>query len=146
MPPSSTLPSPLGHRQADLGVLFREPGKGYEVLKYIHGSSDAATTSTTIPPTPDELKVDNIVLPWILMTLLDTLQARLIAEHPQSAKEALDLITDIFNDNKRSRTIALKADLRSLKLGDLSIDAYFRKIKSIATMLTSLGSTLVMMM
>ncbi|GKC72756.1 hypothetical protein Tco_1118639 [Tanacetum coccineum] len=41
---------------------------------------------------------------------------------------------------KRTRSIALKAELRSLKLGDLSIDAYFRKIESITTILTSLGS------
>ncbi|GKB09478.1 hybrid signal transduction histidine kinase M [Tanacetum coccineum] len=34
----------------------------------------------------------------------------------------------------------MKAKLRSLKLGDLTINAYFRKIKSIATILTSLGS------
>ncbi|GKD03013.1 hybrid signal transduction histidine kinase M [Tanacetum coccineum] len=74
------------------------------------------------------------------MILSDTLQARLVVEHPQSAKEACDLITEIFNDNKRSRTIALKAELRSLKLGDLSIDAYFQKIKSIATILRSLIS------
>nr|GEW69031.1 hybrid signal transduction histidine kinase M [Tanacetum cinerariifolium] len=40
----------------------------------------------------------------------------------------------------RSRSIALKAELSSLKLRDLSIDAYFRKIESIATILTSLGS------
>nr|GFB42616.1 hybrid signal transduction histidine kinase M [Tanacetum cinerariifolium] len=45
-----------------------------------------------------------------------------------------------FQNNKRSRTIALKAKSRSLKPGDLSIDAYFRKIESIATILTSLGS------
>ncbi|GJT75427.1 hybrid signal transduction histidine kinase M [Tanacetum coccineum] len=74
------------------------------------------------------------------MTLSDTLQARLVVEHPQSAKKAWDLITEIFNDNKRSHTIALKAELRSLKLGDLTIDAYFRKIESIATILISLGS------
>ncbi|GJV62107.1 hypothetical protein Tco_1468207 [Tanacetum coccineum] len=43
-------------------------------------------------------------------------------------------------DNERSRTIVLKAELRSLKLGDLCMDAYFRKIESIATILTSLGS------
>nr|GEW68593.1 hybrid signal transduction histidine kinase M [Tanacetum cinerariifolium] len=115
--------------------------KRYEVLKYIHGSSDAATTSTTIPPTLEELKVDNIVLSWILMTLSDTLQARLAVEHPQSAKEAWNLITEIFNDNKQSQTIALKAELRSLKLKDVSIDACFRKIKYIATMLTGLGSS-----
>ncbi|GJW67197.1 hypothetical protein Tco_0121621 [Tanacetum coccineum] len=34
----------------------------------------------------------------------------------------------------------MKAELRSLKLGDLSTDAYFHKIESIATILASLGS------
>ncbi|GJS50322.1 hypothetical protein Tco_0600443 [Tanacetum coccineum] len=40
------------------------------------------------------------------------------------------------------RSIALKAELRSLKLGDLSIDAYFCKIESMATILTSLESSI----
>ncbi|GJR30363.1 hybrid signal transduction histidine kinase M [Tanacetum coccineum] len=119
---------------------FKNLCKGYEVLKYILGSSDEATASTTIPPNPEELKVDIIVLSWILMTLSDTLQARLVMEDPQTAKEAWDLIAEIFNDNKRSRTIALKAELRPLRLVDLSIDAYFQKIKSITTILTCLGS------
>ncbi|GKC97554.1 hypothetical protein Tco_1167829 [Tanacetum coccineum] len=43
-------------------------------------------------------------------------------------------------DNKRSRSIALKENLRSMKLGYLSIDAYFCKIEYIATILSSLGS------
>nr|GFB46261.1 hybrid signal transduction histidine kinase M [Tanacetum cinerariifolium] len=34
----------------------------------------------------------------------------------------------------------MKAELRSLKLVDISIDAFFCKIESIVTMLTSLGS------
>ncbi|GKB00413.1 hybrid signal transduction histidine kinase M [Tanacetum coccineum] len=34
----------------------------------------------------------------------------------------------------------MKAELRPLKCGDLSINAYFRKIESISTILTSLGS------
>ncbi|GJT01063.1 DNA-directed DNA polymerase [Tanacetum coccineum] len=55
-------------------------------------------------------------------------------------KAAWDLIAEIFINNKCTRSIALKAKLRSLKLGDLSIDAYFRNIESIATILTSLGS------
>ncbi|GJW57343.1 hypothetical protein Tco_0104074 [Tanacetum coccineum] len=66
---------------------------------------------------------------------------RLVVERPKSPKDAWVLIIDIVKDNKRSRTIALKADLRSLKLGDLSMDAYFRKIESIAAILTSLGSS-----
>ncbi|GKD84898.1 ribonuclease H-like domain-containing protein, partial [Tanacetum coccineum] len=44
--------------------------------------------------------------------------------------------------NKRTRALSLKAELRSLKLGDLSIDAYFRKIEFIATILKGLGSPL----
>ncbi|GKA77567.1 hybrid signal transduction histidine kinase M [Tanacetum coccineum] len=62
------------------------------------------------------------------------------SKDPQTAKKACDLTVLIFNDNKRTRSIALKENLRSLKLGDLSIDAYFHKIESIATILTSLGS------
>nr|GEU82282.1 hybrid signal transduction histidine kinase M [Tanacetum cinerariifolium] len=81
--------------------LFENLCKGYEVLKYIKGSSDDATTSTTTPLTPEELKVDTVVLSWIFTTLSDTFQARLVVEHPQSAKKAWDLIIEIFNDNKR---------------------------------------------
>ncbi|GJT93555.1 hypothetical protein Tco_1082400 [Tanacetum coccineum] len=87
----------------------------YEVSKYIHCFLVDASTSTPTPLTLEELKVDNIVLSWIFTTLSHDLQAR-------------------------SHTIELKAELRSLKLGDLSMDAYFRKIESIATILTSLGS------
>nr|GEX20707.1 hybrid signal transduction histidine kinase M [Tanacetum cinerariifolium] len=100
----------------------------YEVLKYLYCASAVVTTGTPTPLTPKELNVDSIVLSWILMTLSDTLQAQLVVENPKSAKEAWDLITEIFHDNKCSRTIALKAKLRSLKLGDLRIDAYFRKM------------------
>nr|GEU40967.1 hybrid signal transduction histidine kinase M [Tanacetum cinerariifolium] len=85
------------------------------------------------------LKIDSVVLSWIFMTLSKTLQARLVVEDPQTAKESWDLIAEIFNDNKLTCCIALKAKLYSLKLSDLSIDAYYRKIESIDTILTSLG-------
>ncbi|GJT11133.1 hypothetical protein Tco_0858175 [Tanacetum coccineum] len=64
----------------------------------------------------------------------------MVVEHTRPAKEAWHLITDIFKDNKHSHTIALKAELPSRKLGDLTIDVYIRKIESIATILTTLGS------
>ncbi|GJY05789.1 hybrid signal transduction histidine kinase M [Tanacetum coccineum] len=68
-----------------------------------------------------------------------TKQAQLVVEDPQTAREAWDHLKKIVHDNKRTRSIALKAKLRSLKLGDLTIDAYFQKIESIDIMLTSLG-------
>ncbi|GJX06275.1 hypothetical protein Tco_1432400 [Tanacetum coccineum] len=57
-----------------------------------------------------------------------------------STAEWLKIDSINFNDNKRTRSIALKAELHSLKLGDLTIDAYFHKIKTIATIMTSLSS------
>ncbi|GJX17498.1 ribonuclease H-like domain-containing protein [Tanacetum coccineum] len=107
--------------------------------KYIHGSTTESTSSNPTPLTPEELKVDKIVLSWIFSTFSDSLQARLVVARPKSAKEAWDLITDIVKDNKRSRTNAFKAKLRSLKLGDQSMKT-FGKIESIITILASLDS------
>ncbi|GKA47116.1 hypothetical protein Tco_0739999 [Tanacetum coccineum] len=86
--------------------------QGYEVAKYIHGDSTATTTSTLTSFTPEELKVD----------IIDSVHSR------------------GTQNNKRSRTIASKVELRSIKLGDLTIEAYFQKIESFATILTMLGS------
>nr|GEY80771.1 ribonuclease H-like domain-containing protein [Tanacetum cinerariifolium] len=68
--------------------------------------------STMAPLTLEELKVDKIVLSWIFTTLSNTLHA----------------------------SATLKAELRSLKLGDLSMEAYFTKIEWIITIHASLDS------
>ncbi|GJW78892.1 ribonuclease H-like domain-containing protein [Tanacetum coccineum] len=107
---------------------------------YIHGVPNATRSSTSAPLTPEELKVDKIVLSWIFTTLSDPLQARLVVERPKSAKEAWDLISDIVKDNKGSRTNALTAELQSIKLGDLSMESYFCKTESVVTILTSLDA------
>lgn len=88
------------------------------------------SSSTPPPPDAEWLKIDTIILSWIFITLSKTLQQRLVVDNPQSAKEAWTILADIFQDNKRTSSIALKAELRSLKLGELSIDAYFRKIEN----------------
>ncbi|GJV89094.1 hypothetical protein Tco_1533032 [Tanacetum coccineum] len=122
------------------GYFCEQLCSSYEVSKYIHGSTVVSASSNPPPLTPEELKVDKIVLSWVFNTLSDSLQARLVVEQPKSAKEAWDLISDIVKDNKRSRTNALKAELRSIKLGDLTMESYFRKIESIVTILASLDS------
>ncbi|GJV19799.1 ribonuclease H-like domain-containing protein [Tanacetum coccineum] len=104
-------------------------------------NDDWMTSTTSLASlTPEELKVDKIVFSWILFTLYDSLQARLVVARPKSAKEAWGLISDIIKNNKRSRTNALKAELRSIKLGDQSMESYFQKIDSIVTILTSLDA------
>ncbi|GJY75360.1 ribonuclease H-like domain-containing protein [Tanacetum coccineum] len=76
----------------------------------------------------------------IVMRLTNPLQARLVVARPKSAKEAWDLITDIVKDNKIPRTAALKVELRSIKLGDLTMEAFFTEIESIVTILAILDS------
>ncbi|GKE10697.1 ribonuclease H-like domain-containing protein [Tanacetum coccineum] len=122
---------------------FEQLCHSYEVITFIHGPSTTPTSSTQnipTPFTPEEQKVDKIVLSWIFTTLSDPLQARLVVARPRSAKEAWDLLSEIVKDNKRSRTNALKAELRALKLGDQTMEAYFQKIESIVTILASLES------
>ncbi|GJY35147.1 hypothetical protein Tco_0420525 [Tanacetum coccineum] len=100
----------------------------YEVSKFIHGSSSGISTSDPTPLTPKEIKVDKIILSWIFTTISDALQKRLVIARQKWAKEAWDFISELVKDNKRSRTSALKTKLRSIQLGDLSIEAYFQKV------------------
>ncbi|GJT43350.1 ribonuclease H-like domain-containing protein, partial [Tanacetum coccineum] len=123
---------------------FKHLVKGYGLMDHLVGPKvvdgmDEASVSTP-PQDPEWLKLDTIVLSWIFITCSKTLQDRLVDNDPQTAKEAWDLLESIFTDNKRSRAVTLKADLRALTLGDMSIDAYFRKIESTATLLARLGA------
>ncbi|GJR15624.1 ribonuclease H-like domain-containing protein [Tanacetum coccineum] len=117
---------------------FEELCASYEVDKYLH--SPINEKSALAPLTPEETKFDKIVISWILFTLSDSLRARIVVARPKSAKEAWSLISDIVKDNKRSRTNTLKAELRSIKLGDQSMESYFQKIDSIVNILTSLDA------
>ncbi|GJW63884.1 hypothetical protein Tco_0115768 [Tanacetum coccineum] len=100
---------------------------GYKELTFIHGPNNTPTSSTQNAPTPftpDEMKVDKIILSWIFTTLSDSLQKRLVIARPNSAKEAWDFIGDLVKENKRTCTSTLKTELRSIKLGDLSMEDF----------------------
>nr|GEV25062.1 ribonuclease H-like domain-containing protein [Tanacetum cinerariifolium] len=91
-------------------------------------------------------KIDFIIRSWIFLTLDPSLRKRLVDLNPTTAKDGWTYIAGIFQDNKCPRAMALKAELRNLKLGDLSTDGYFQKIESIVLVLNGLGSPLAMMM
>ncbi|GKD94623.1 hypothetical protein Tco_1374460 [Tanacetum coccineum] len=96
---------------SSLMYFFQNLCRGYNLLEHILGASkDDTTPSDSTPPTTECLTIDSIVLTWIFMTLSKTLQQRLVVENPKTRKEAWDILELIFNDNKRSRSIALKAD------------------------------------
>nr|GEV81154.1 hypothetical protein [Tanacetum cinerariifolium] len=109
----------------------------FGVLKHIQ--SDCASSFTFPPPTIEWLNVDSIVKSWIFLMLAETLQGRLIKANPTTAKDAWEHVEKNL-DNKRTRTIALKGELRITQIGDLSVDAYSRKVKLIATLVHDLCS------
>ncbi|GJY06860.1 ribonuclease H-like domain-containing protein [Tanacetum coccineum] len=119
---------------------FKQLCESYDVATYLRSPTNDIDTSSSTPLTPEENKVDKIVLSCLLFTLSDSLRSRLVVARPKIAKEAWALISDIIKDNKRSRANALKAELRSIKLGTQSMESYFQKIDSIFTILTSLDA------
>ncbi|GJW97940.1 hypothetical protein Tco_0179748 [Tanacetum coccineum] len=74
------------------------------------------------PKDAERTKIDFIIRSWIFSTLAPSLRKRLVDLNPTTAKDAWTYIEAIFQDNKRPRAMALKAELRNLKLGDLSIN------------------------
>ncbi|GJX33634.1 ribonuclease H-like domain-containing protein [Tanacetum coccineum] len=118
---------------------------GYGILDHlVDPVASSSTTTPTDPPPKDAewTKIDFIIRSWIFSTLAPSLRKCLVDLNPTTAKDAWTYIEAIFQDNKRPRAMALKAELRNLKLGDLSIDGYFQKIESIVLVLNGLGSPL----
>ncbi|GJT57003.1 reverse transcriptase domain-containing protein [Tanacetum coccineum] len=117
---------------------FKGHCSNFGVLKHIEGSSTQSSTST--PPTDDWITADSIVKSWIFLTLSSTLRKRLTKANPKTAKDAWDTIEAIFQDNKRTRVVALKGEIRMIQMGDQTADEYFSNIDSIVTLLNDLGS------
>ncbi|GJV66955.1 hypothetical protein Tco_1482464 [Tanacetum coccineum] len=135
---NTLLPTPLSKKLSLF--FFEELCASYEVEKYLRSPINETSASSLAPLTPKEIKVDKIVLSWILFTLSDSLRARIVVVRPKSTKEAWSLIFDIIKDNKRSRNNTLKAELHSIKLEDQSMESYFQKIDSIVNIHTSLDA------
>ncbi|GKB03557.1 hypothetical protein Tco_0831700 [Tanacetum coccineum] len=76
----------------------------------------------------------------IFLTCNDILVGRLVKANPKTALIAWSFLEQIFLDNKRTKTIALRGELQVLDMGDMIVDSYFAKIESIATLLSDLGS------
>ncbi|GJR24575.1 hybrid signal transduction histidine kinase M [Tanacetum coccineum] len=121
-----------------LNISRRGHCTNFGVLTHIEGSSDDASSST--PPTDEWLTADSIVKSWMFLTLSSTLRKRMIKANPNTAKAAWDTIETIFQDNKRTRTVALKGELRMIQMEEHTAEEYFSKIDSIITLLNDLGS------
>nr|GEV14366.1 ribonuclease H-like domain-containing protein [Tanacetum cinerariifolium] len=104
-----------------------------------HAKGDPSSPDTVLTKEQVAIYEDQVDLSFI-HGRAETNCDRIVVTCHKSAKEAWSLIFDIVKDNKRSRTNTLKAELRSIKLGDQSMESYFQKIDSIVNILTSLDT------
>ncbi|XP_071718192.1 uncharacterized protein [Rutidosis leptorrhynchoides] len=116
--------------------LFSVHCEGFKVGKFI-------ITATT----PEELasatwrKADAVVQMWIYSTISESLLERLLNSDSTNAFLAWLFLKKNFQDNKRSKTLELTAELRNITIVDQTVEEYFRSIDKIATQLKNLGST-----
>nr|GEY30455.1 hybrid signal transduction histidine kinase M [Tanacetum cinerariifolium] len=75
---------------------------------------------------------------WILSSLCDSLQEQVVTT-PGNAKALWDHLKDLFHDNKDNRAINLDNELRSMKIGTMTVNEYCTKIRSMADHLKNLG-------
>ncbi|GJZ94004.1 hybrid signal transduction histidine kinase M [Tanacetum coccineum] len=87
---------------------------------------------------PELSKLDDLIKMWILGSLCDSLQEQVVITSG-NAKALWDHLKDLFHDNKDARVINLDNELCSIKIGKMSINGYYIKIKSMADRLKNLG-------
>ncbi|GJY23978.1 hybrid signal transduction histidine kinase M [Tanacetum coccineum] len=113
---NSLIPEKLDLAESNYSTwsyFFKRYCSNFGVLKHIKEPVTEASTST--PPTDEWITVDS---------------------HP---KATWDAIETILQDQKLTRTISLKGELRVIQKGDQTAHEYFSKIEAILTLLTDLG-------
>ncbi|GKC65721.1 ribonuclease H-like domain-containing protein [Tanacetum coccineum] len=74
---------------------------------------------------------------WILGSLCDSLQEQVVTTSG-NAKALWDHLKELFHDNKDARAQYLDNELRSIKIGKMTVNEYCTKIKSMADRLKNL--------
>ncbi|GJT38950.1 ribonuclease H-like domain-containing protein [Tanacetum coccineum] len=97
-----------------------------------HVETDTAYTN------PEWYQLDDLIKMWILGSLCDSLQEQVITT-PGNAKALWDGLKELFHDNKDARAINLDNELRSIKIGKMTVNEYCTKIRSMANRLINLG-------
>ncbi|GJR20679.1 hybrid signal transduction histidine kinase M [Tanacetum coccineum] len=102
------------------------------IKSHVEEETSSSTTN------PEWCKLDDFIKMWILGSLCDSLQEQVVTT-PGNAKALWDHLQNLFHDNKDARAINLDNELRSIKIGKMSINEYCTKIKSMADRLKNLG-------
>jgi hypothetical protein len=90
---------------------------------------DHVTVDTAPSGTPSWLRMDNVILSWLLGSLSVNLQAT-ICEHGGTTHQVWLAIEDQLLGNHKFRTLYLDTQFHNFVQGDLSIDDYCRRMKT----------------
>jgi hypothetical protein len=88
-------------------------------------------------PTPSWLRLDSVVLSWILGTI--SLDLHDLVRNTPSARGAWLALEGQFLGNAEARALRLDASFRTFVQGDLSVSEYCRQMKGMADSLGDLG-------
>nr|GEZ17767.1 hybrid signal transduction histidine kinase M [Tanacetum cinerariifolium] len=111
--------------------LFKGEERGGLCLKS-HVEDDTASSN------PNWCQLDNLIKMWIPSSFCDFLQEQVVTT-PGNAKALWDHLKDLFHDNKDNRVINLDNELRSIKIGTMTVNEYCTKIRSMEDRLKNFG-------
>nr|GEV67318.1 hybrid signal transduction histidine kinase M [Tanacetum cinerariifolium] len=96
-----------------------------------HVETDTASTN------PEWCQLDDLIKMWILRSLCDSLQEQAVTT-PGNVKALWDHLKNLFHDNKDARAINLDNELRSIKIGKMTVNEYCTKIHDMTNRLKNL--------
>ncbi|XP_073353769.1 uncharacterized protein [Aegilops tauschii subsp. strangulata] len=105
----------------------------YDLLPHVNTVTAAADRTT------DWTHDDYVIRLWIYGSISDEILYIIMAED-QTAQEAWTLITNLFLDNQMTRAVYLEAEFRGLVQGDLSVTAYYHRLKALSDALSDVGN------
>nr|XP_043637875.1 uncharacterized protein LOC122608866 [Erigeron canadensis] len=132
----------LNHLNYDIWTdLFETHCIAFDVIDHIDDTYDATTTNPdNKPPTKAEwTKLDYIVQNWIYNTITSDVLANVHARKA-TARATWLAIETLFRTNKEAKSLQLDNDLRNITLGNMSINDYCTKIKTMADLLKNIGT------
>nr|GEV68514.1 hybrid signal transduction histidine kinase M [Tanacetum cinerariifolium] len=109
----------------------------FELLKFINLGLKSHVEEATATTNLEWCQLDDLIKMWILGSLCDSLQEQVVTT-PGNAKALWVHLKDLFHDNNDARDINLDNELRSIKIGKMTVKEYCTKIKSMANRLKNL--------
>ncbi|XP_024966046.1 uncharacterized protein LOC112506265 [Cynara cardunculus var. scolymus] len=110
--------------------LFSTHCIAFDVINHIYDS-------TPKPTDAEWKKVDSIVKLWIYGYISQSL-LQMVLKKDSTALHVWNNLETLFRDIKDAKSMQIDSELRKIVMGDLSVTAYYTKIKGLADLLANL--------